>query len=208
MVSYLLSLGSRIDINVRDDEFGHTPLGMAVLSKNIPSCLSLLEAGADVSIPSYAGKTPLFYAIERLPDVVKDIISIGGIDVNMRTSSSPEDSLPLVLVVIHKQYHLIHTLIDLGANVNQQEEISHRTPLFTSILLNDYYAAKVLLENGADPNQPCELGRTPLYAAIEKGNSDIIRLLVQVTKVVPLKCYAIDFKGLICRVMVLISMLL
>jgi ankyrin repeat protein len=71
-------------------------------------------------------------------------------------------------------------LVELGADVNQIEATSSMTALYHAILQNDYFAAKTLLENGAVPSQPCVQGRTPMHAAIEKGNTALIRLLVEV----------------------------
>lgn len=179
VVTYLLSLGSRIDLN-SSDEFGYTALGLAVLSKNIPCCQALLRAGADATQPCNDGKSPLFLAMKRAPDIVRDFVIIGGVDVNARTTTEPVDSFPLTLAVLFKQQHLIAPLIELGADVNQVESCSSMTALYHAIVQDDYFAAETLLENGALPNQRCAQGRTPLHAAIETGNTAVIRLLVQV----------------------------
>jgi ankyrin repeat protein len=180
VVEYLLTLGSRIDVNTIDDEFGYTALGLAVMSKSIACCLALLRAGADAMQPCRSGKTPMFFAIQRVSAIVKDFVTIGGVDVNAQTTSEPIDSLPLTLAVIHKQQHLIPVLLELGADVNQTEAVSSMTALYHAMLQSDYYAAKTLLANGALPNQPSLHGRTPMHAAIEIGNTALIRLLVEV----------------------------
>ena len=181
VVEYLLSLGSRLDINCRDDQFGHSALGLAVLCKNMASCLMLLRAGADATQCSNAGKSPLFFAMQSFPDAVKDIVTIGGVNINAPTTTEPVDSLPLTLAVLFKRQHLITTLIELGADVNKIETASSKTALYHAIAQEDYFATKCLLQNGALPNQRCLRGQTPMFAAVEKGNTALIRLLVEVS---------------------------
>ena len=121
-------------------------------------------------------------------------MTIGGVDVNTRTTTEPVDCLPLTLAIVYKQQHLITTLIELGANVNQREAVSSMTALYRAILMDDYFAAKSLLENGAFPAQRCVQGRTPMYAAIEKGNTSLIRLLVKVAS----PCFLCYKERLLC----------
>lgn len=187
VVAHLLALGPRLDLHCRD-QYGYTPLGCAVLSRNIACCLLLLNAGADASLPCATGRTPLFSAFEYVPEVVKDFITIGGVDVNTPTTIEPIESLPLTLAVIHKHHHLITTLIDLGADVNAVE-ITSSTALYQAVLLEENYSAKKLLERGACPSQPAAHGRTPMYAAIEKGSTALIRLLVEVCGLCIVSCF-------------------
>lgn len=179
VVEFLLSLGTRIDINCRE-KFGFSPLGCAALSKNnVASCLALLQAGADASQPSFSGRSPLYSVIQNIPEIVKEFVTIGEVNVNTRTTLEPIDSLPLTLAVKFKNHHLISTLIELGADVNGVDCAS-TTALYQAVQLNEYHAAKILLGNGAVPNQCALRGRTPMFAAIENGNTALIRLLVEV----------------------------
>ena len=180
IMAYLLSLGPRIDFNCRE-KYGVSPLGCATLVKNNATCcLALLQAGADATQPSHVGRSPLCTAMENVPEVVKEFITIGGVDVNTPTTSEPVNSLALTLAVKYKHYHLLTTLlVELGANVNGVE-VTSTTALFLAVQMNEYYAAKVLLENGALPNQRCMHGRTPMFAAVENQNTALIRLLIKV----------------------------
>mmetsp|Transcript_386 Transcript_386/g.925 ORF Transcript_386/g.925 Transcript_386/m.925 type:complete len:336 (+) Transcript_386:408-1415(+) len=178
IMAYLLSLGSRMDLNCQE-KYGVSPLGCATLGKNNATCcLALLQAGADATQPSRVGRSPLFTAMENVPEVVKDFITIGGVNVNSPTTSEPINSLPLTLAVKYRHYHLLTTLLELGADVNGVE-VTSTTALFQAVQMNEYYAAKVLLENGASPNQRCLYGRTPMFAAVENQNTALIRLLIQ-----------------------------
>jgi len=182
IMAYLLSLGSRMDLNCQE-KYGVSPLGCATLGKNNATCcLALLQAGADATQPSRVGRSPLFTAMENVPEVVKDFITIGGVNVNSPTTSEPINSLPLTLAVKYRHYHLLTTLLELGADVNGVE-VTSTTALFQAVQMNEYYAAKVLLENGASPNQRCLYGRTPMFAAVENQNTALIRLLIQVSHI-------------------------
>ena len=179
-VSLLLSLKARLDIDCREDEFGYTALGLAVLGKHISCCLLLLNAKANAKICTKDGKTPLFLAMEKLPEVVEDLVTVGGVCVNTPTTSGAHISLPLTLAVIHRRHHLISTLLKLGADVHAVESCNSMTALMQAVLLEDYFMVKMLLESGAVPNQPSVNNRTPLYAAVDRGSTAIIHLLVEV----------------------------
>lgn len=186
VLSYLVSLGSRVDLNCRDDKFGLSALGFAVFFKKISCCRILLRAGASAIQPDNSGRAPMFNAIEKAPEVVKDLVLIGHVDINAGATLQPVDALPLTLSIIYKQCHLISTLIDeLGANVNQAEAITSTTALYQAVLQGDNYAALLLLERGANASQPCGHGRTPMHAAIEAGSTSLIRLLVEVMQAIP-----------------------
>ena len=181
VVSFLLTFNkSLVDIDIRDDEKGYTAFGLAVHAKNISACKALLAAGADVNLPSHAGRTPLMDALASLPLLVEDIIAAGGIDLKRRLTLETCDALPLSLAVLHQHRHLLSTLVRLGADVNQAEGHSGATPLYHAVVLEDYLAVEMLLRLGADPNQKTVKGCKALYFAIEKGNTAIIRLLVEV----------------------------
>ena len=37
------------------------------------------------------------------------------------------------------------------------------TPLYRTIIADDLFATKILIQKGADPNMQCSMGETPLY---------------------------------------------
>lgn len=52
------------------------------------------------------------------------------------------------------------------------------TPLHVMIWRNDQYAAKLLIESGADVNAIGDMGETPLHIALRKKNCTIVKLLI------------------------------
>jgi len=53
------------------------------------------------------------------------------------------------------------------------------TPLHVLALRPNLYGAKLLLEEGANPNAIGDMGQTPLHNAVSAGSEDMIRLLLE-----------------------------
>src|SRR5262249_7413634 len=58
-------------------------------------------------------------------------------------------------------------LIEAGADVNQASPSDKSTPIVMAAANGHFDLAKFLLDYGADPNIPNDLGLTPLYAAVD-----------------------------------------
>ena len=63
--------------------------------------------------------------------------------------------------------------------VNKYQSRSKNTPLFLAVQGDKYELAKVLLDNGANPNFQNKYGETPLHKAVEIGNHKMINLLLE-----------------------------
>ena len=73
------------------DEYGRTPLHLAVVERNLPRVRELLASGAHSSVQDDNGWTPLHFAAQDyLPDVAALLIQHGGaIDVQDSYGNSP-----------------------------------------------------------------------------------------------------------------------
>jgi ankyrin repeat protein len=87
----------------------------------------------------------------------------------------------LLDAVQHQNLHLVPELIRHGADVNAASQ-NGWTPLMLAILHDSRSLAKLLLDNGADPNlttaseeNPC---RSPLAVAISNGRVEMVKLLM------------------------------
>ena len=85
---------------------------------------------------------------------------------------------PLMSASISSSSGFFETLIDLGADVNAQRTDDKVTPLHLASNWNHYMAVRLLMENGADANIPCNDGNSPLHMAASKGNFNVVRLLL------------------------------
>ena len=85
---------------------------------------------------------------------------------------------PLMMASLSSSSALFETLISLGADVNAQRTNDKVTPLYLASCWNHYMAVRLLLENGADANIPCDDGRSPLHIAASYGFFNVVRLLL------------------------------
>ncbi|KAI3534428.1 hypothetical protein CABS02_13259 [Colletotrichum abscissum] len=63
-------------------------------------------------------------------------------------------------------------------NEEGQQQIFWHTPLGVAILYNNLACARLLLENGADPNIPGEWGEPPIYFAVRNDSLATVNLLL------------------------------
>jgi ankyrin repeat protein len=176
MIEFLIASGAEID---QLDSHGCTALYRALVHEHGAIAYELLKAGADPKRSSPVGRSALYLAIEKnLLQVVRMLLTDFRLPINEPTSAENIDSLPISVALIYRCHDILHLLIELGADVNQPESVNENTPLATAICLDDYWAVNFLLQHQADPCLPVSNGRLPLYVAIEKGNTEIIRLLL------------------------------
>ncbi|MFK7806123.1 MAG: ankyrin repeat domain-containing protein [Anaerolineae bacterium] len=72
----------------------------------------------------------------------------------------------LYQAVANGDYDIAMTLIDYGADVDHQFGEFNSPLLHAAALWHEVKATEFLLEQGADPNQVDDMGRTPLYQAV------------------------------------------
>ncbi len=85
----------------------------------------------------------------------------------------------LTLAVAVQSYEIVELLLGRGADVNAYDK-SGITALITAVSRQDTGVAHVLLDVGADPNQPssCDLRIYPLIYAVMKGDVNMVQLLI------------------------------
>jgi ankyrin repeat protein len=180
VIAKLLDAGA--DANGATTE-GETPLMTVARTGSVEAAKVLLAHGADVNAKEqWRQQTPLMWAVaESHPEMAQELIAHGA-DVNARqvtwnwerqvTKEPREKWMPLggltPLLFAGRQGCLdcARILLKAGAEINAANPNG-----FSSILLaiiNSHYdVAAFLLDQGADPNIADEVGRTPLYAAVD-----------------------------------------
>ncbi|UYV77794.1 hypothetical protein LAZ67_15002307 [Cordylochernes scorpioides] len=133
----------------------------------------LIEAGAEVNRRNLMSLTPLDLAILGEHVEMVKLLLESGAQVN-RTDR--RGSTPLYLSCCTAQNEEIaKILIKAGADINARTDLYSRTCLHHSGKIN---IADILLRNGASINIQDSLGYTPLNAAVQMGNLEMVMFLL------------------------------
>jgi len=177
LVDYLLSLGA--DINLREHEFGYSPLMLALISDSGWAGEVLIAHGADPRTPSTSGRNSLFLAVERENFFALDmLLSMDCVGINDPVCAS-DGMNPLHVAVCHQKHAAVSYLLEKGADVYCVDRKHGYTPLMVAIISSNSLAALQLIRAGADVHRASRSGRTAIYMAVEKGLVDVVRALVR-----------------------------
>jgi ankyrin repeat protein len=197
IVKVLLDKGAQVNIK---NLYGQTAL-MWAASKGKPEAVkALLDAGADLNARDPDGETPLMWAAHREGGAAKAKLLIDkGADVNAKdkfgwtalTHGACHGHSDIVKLL--KDQVATVTLMDMaclgdlgriecfikqGADVNEKSGSNNITPLRGAAELGHVYAAKLLLDKGADIDARDKEGRTVLMVAAEFGLLEVTRFLL------------------------------
>lgn len=176
-VEQLIKAGA--DVNAVCD-FDMTPLHEAARQADIVTVNLLLAAGANVDARESHGETPLLIAAHQDSLAVVNALVKAGADVNTRGKSG---NTPLHEAVSSDKPEIAKALLDAGADPNPKNS-GGRTPLLEAASYGRPKVIPVLLAAGADPKMKSD-GTTPLAAAKEEGNKEIIDMLENARPVTP-----------------------
>jgi len=182
-----LVVGCGVDPNVREDDYGATPLHVAAEYGYSEIVEVLLEHGAAPNIREKYGDTPLHYAATFGNSKVVEVLLEHGADPNARNNYGATPlhyaaafDYPEVVKLLHKKdlsdydatplhaaaefnySEIVKLLLEHGANPNIQENKYGYTPLHYAAKKCHVNVARVLLDHGADPTIRDNKGRTPL----------------------------------------------
>ena len=182
-----LVVGCGVDPNVKEDDYGATPLHVAAEYGYSEIVEVLLEHGAAPNIREKYGDTPLHYAAMFGNSKVVEVLLEHGADPNARNNFGRTPlhyaaafDYPKVVKLLHKKDlsdydatplqgaaefnypEVVKLLLDHGANPNIQENRYGWTPLHYAAENCHVDVARVLLDHGADPTIRDNKGRTPL----------------------------------------------
>ena len=141
----------------------------------------LVAKGIGHDVVDDHGRNSLLWAIWRQYVEIAEILIKRGANVNVR---NPDDQkTPLIYVSMHphmkEHHHLIHMLVDHGADVNAIDRNDH-TALFLSAMNGHGDCVEALLEHGAHvDHRQKHNGHTSLHAAAENGHSDVVEALLE-----------------------------
>lgn len=104
--------------------------------------------------------------------VVKFLLN-NGWDINSLDSLSSKSSL--TMAISNSDLRSANLLLERGADVNA----GGNRALYSALYNADMKRFKILLERGIEINEDCRYGNSILYDAVEIGNNEAVRLLLQ-----------------------------
>lgn len=177
-VAWLLKHGA--SPNARD-AFALTPLHSACRAPDASGAAGdLIAAGADVSVQSGTGESPLFYAVRAQSGDIVRLLLARHAAVNVRNIRG---ETPLMVITSFDSLALLSALLNAGADANiryrqANEDNIPQGVLCTAIDSGSAAAVKLLLAKGADPSFIGTTGSTPLTQAIQSGSKEMVALLL------------------------------
>jgi ankyrin repeat protein len=198
IIDELLKAGANVNYRATrsDDGGGETALILAAERGSLPTVQRLLEAGADVTILTYAKETAIFFAAAegRNIDVTRLLLA----------ARCPLTGTELHWPVSKRDIDTVRLLIGAGCNPNVpltrgsgSDLMKGDTPIIVAARLSvDEFISppigpdpavtarkrlemiKVLLAAGADPNVVNGRGHTPLLRAVVQKDVESVRALV------------------------------
>jgi cytohesin len=170
------------------DRQGRTALHLAAAQGQAAVAALLLDRGARVGAVDDSGRTPLHEAARYGRREVAKLFLTGGADVNARQA---DQSTPLHEAAAAGQRGTVALLLAGGADAGAAT-LDGRTPLHLAILSEDESqdqeavpeegvdrrgVVELLLKRDVDPDAHDETRKSPVDHALEKGRTDLAKLL-------------------------------
>ncbi|KAF8774427.1 putative ankyrin repeat protein RF_0381 [Argiope bruennichi] len=179
-------------INMKDNS-SKTPLLYACHYGCTDLIGCLLTQGAEINITDSRGNSPLIYAIEnqKCSTEMINLLLDAGADIN-HCNDANETALLKACQVFSKcssynsgskyrdnpKYReILLLLIERGSDVNARNRLCESV-LHLSVIFQDEFLIRTLLNKGADVNATTCMGIVPLVYACKKGPHQVISLLI------------------------------
>jgi len=169
---------------VSSDDNARKATGTMFWSLAVARCL--VERGSNVNATDKSGSTPLHLAImENNVEAVKFLVSVEGVDINVRAEKF--EFTPLRKAVFLGNVDIVKTLIshkDIDVN---KPDYCGCTPLHTAIMRKHFDVCNILLSVEGIKINTESVNRnhrgdffvdTPLHAAVDADNVELVKLLV------------------------------
>jgi ankyrin repeat protein len=159
------------DVNKADAK-GLTPLHVAAQKGSLVMSRILVKNQADLEQLDPQGHTALLKALIARNTIIAEYL------VEQGAKLDPNSALHETATLGSADRDVVGFLIRQGAKLDNQDEKGN-TPLHSAILNDQRVSAKYLINRGASLDIANQEGLTPLGLAKQKGNQDIIRMLIQ-----------------------------
>jgi len=161
---------SYTDPNFIDPDTGRTPLMMAVALSDAPRVSALLASKADPNAKDANGVRAIHYAAgEPDPALLRTLI-VGGADINAKGRSGKTPVMEAARLGLLQN---VRILVEAGADLEARDDLDRNVVMFGAMAKSaSPDIVKYLLDNGAQNFTFTSKGDTPLFLAIDHGNTE------------------------------------
>ena len=160
----LIQLGA--DVNIKNNH-GNTCLHAACIAGQTDIADLLIQLGADVNIKNNDHHTPLYYAYQSSSPSLVSLLVRSGSEVSRVHQT-----------VLQGDADALRTLIQQGADVNQQDPSMKCSPLHVACLMGHSDLVICLVQQGAQVSAVDGGSCTPLHLACGQVDTQIVQYLV------------------------------
>jgi ankyrin repeat protein len=173
-IDALLKYGATADI--RDIKRGHTPLHLAVFTKNIEMLEHILLFKPKLDMQCTTGETALHIACNFGMDRMVDRLLVAGANPNVADWDT--EFTPIIYCVTHNRLDMIEMLRRYGADVNRQD-LYGNSPLHYAVYEERWQILSNLSKDGGDINLVNIEGRTPVHLLLTLGRKDEVSEILE-----------------------------
>lgn len=163
----------KLDVNMKGDKKGETPVFLASLRGHKSTIVYLLKMGGNPDVRDEIGLTPLYLATDRGNSELAHLLLSHGANVDAVSGLGT----PLERAA-SRSPEIVKLLLDHHANPNLSASRAY-TPLSFAVSANYLQCVELLLEAGAHPDKAGASGGTPLLIAAAEGWVEITRCLLK-----------------------------
>jgi ankyrin repeat protein len=168
---------SYTDPNFIDPETGRTPLITAIALSDAPRVSALLASKADPDAKDANGIRAIHYAAgEPDPAILRTLI-LAGADINAKGRTG---KTPVMEAARLGMFQNVKILVDAGADLNAHDDQNRNTLMFAAMAKQSSLdIVKYLQAHSAPDFTFDDKGQTPLFLAIDYGNTDTALYLIK-----------------------------
>ncbi|KAH8126986.1 hypothetical protein FP744_10007711 [Trichoderma asperellum] len=178
ILNFLVEIGKNSLDNEIDetDEYGQTPLLIAIYEADWEAAKLLLARGASVHADKRNGYTPVLGAvIGEQEDILQQLLGKGA-NVN---DEDKDGYSPLHLAVLYRNQNITSLLLGAGASIDTVERSMNDTPIHTAIRNGHTEIVQLLLDRGAHTRLLNDFDFSPLQYALYHGDLPMVKILIE-----------------------------
>jgi len=164
-------LNTKVNPNLRDYN-GNTALHYALVDKNIPLAVTLVNYGSNVFIENNDGESPLIHAFNHGPEFASQFL------IRIQKPIDREGNTPIFHAIRWQYPDVVQAILDTDEDTTHQN-LQGNTMLHEAAHAGSSQIAVILLNAGANPNATDNIDRSPIHHAVIWGTLNILKLCVE-----------------------------